>query len=153
MSTEHQKACASWNLAGRNCVSDNITRGSAVFWLLLRPRNLQGLIRHEQWNTSGLLRFPFLGRLDIFYLWNRPAFSIGESKTNLMCIQPESHGKVMPLQTISSITQKSSTLTLAEGRTVFCKGLLNAEVTGVWEFYCRSFFVKTCWQIYSYSLL
>lgn len=75
MSTEHQKACASWNLAGRNCVSDNITRGSAVFWLLLRPRNLQGLIRHEQWNTSGLLRFPFLGRLDIFYLWNRPAFS------------------------------------------------------------------------------
>lgn len=72
----HQKACASWNLAGRNYVSVNIISGSAVFWLLMCPRNLQGLIRHKQWDTNSLLRFPFPGRLDILHLQNCPAFSI-----------------------------------------------------------------------------
>lgn len=76
--------------------------------------------------------FHFLGDWTFFTSGIVQPSALGESKTNVMCIQPESHGNVMPLQTISSITQKSSTLTLAEGRrTVFCKGLLNAEVTGV----------------------
>lgn len=147
--------CASWNLAGRNCISVNITRGSAVFWLLTCLRNLLGLIIHNQWNTNGLLGFQFLGRLDILYLWSHPAFST-QWKQNKCSV----HTTITTWQDNAStnypIRYSDITNPHACWRQKDCilQALLNPEVTGVWEnFPARSFFMKLHWQFFSYFLI
>lgn len=82
-------------------------------------KNLLGLITQNQWNTSGLLSFHFLRRLDILYPWSHAAFST-QSKQNKCSV----HITIIawPLQTLPSNTQASWNLhTCWRQKDAFCK--------------------------------